>query len=697
MPAVLSVALGFLAGASAFQAGGVFAPRSCVSRSKLSMQVSEATVASPVALAKAADEARGLAIDSISKAKSGHMGLPLGCAEIGACLYGQLMSYNPEDPSWINRDRFVLSAGHGSMFLYSWLHMAGFDLSMDEVKNFRAKDSKTPGHPEFGWTPGVESTTGPLGQGIGNGVGMAAAAKLAAATLNTADHTIIDHKVVVLCGDGCLQEGVANEAVAFAGHEKLDNLILMYDSNGVTLDKMAEHTQSEDVAMRFEAQGWEVLTVDGHDMEAVTKAYTYAKAGNGKPTLIVCKTIIGKGIDEVAGTCAAHGEAGVKFQDSARESLGLPEDKWYVSPETYDYFKKHKASLVSKYDEWMKTFDSWKEANPDKASALQDAIDGKTPDLDKLIPTFEAGKMIATRNAGADIIQPIAKAMPFYVSGSADLHGSNKNYMKGVGDFSKNNYAGRNFYYGIREHAMGAILNGFGFYGLFRASGSTFLVFSDYMRASVRVAALSHIPIGYIWTHDSIGVGEDGPTHQPVETVASLRNIPNLDVMRPGDAEETAAAYISSIERTDGPTALILSRQDLPVIDVDPAVKRAGTLKGGYILIKESKKLESIIIAAGSEVSMAVEAAKQLGGGCRVVSMPCVEAFERQDAKYQEEVLPKNMKSKTTAVEAGVTSGWYKYADKVLGVDYFGLSAPGPEVFEARGMTVPKLVEMVKA
>jgi len=662
------------------------------------MQVADATVASPVALAKAADEARGLAIDSISKAKSGHMGLPLGCAEIGACLYGQLMSYNPADPAWINRDRFILSAGHGSMFLYSWLHMSGFDLPMEEVQNFRVKNSKTPGHPEFGWTPGVESTTGPLGQGIGNGVGMAAAAKLAAATLNTPEHTIIDHHVVVLCGDGCMQEGIANEAAAFAGHEKLDNLIVMYDSNGVTLDKMAEHTQSEDVAMRFEAQGWEVLTVDGHDMDAITKAYTYAKdANNGKPTLIVCKTIIGKGIDEIAGTCAAHGEAGVKYQDSARESLGLPESKWFVSDETYAFFAEHKANLVKAYDEWGETYAAWKSANPDKAAALQDAIDGKTPDLDKLIPTFTAGEKIATRNAGATVLQPIAEAMPFYVSGSADLHGSNKNYMKGVGDFSKNNYAGRNFYYGIREHAMGAMLNGFGFYGLFRASGSTFLVFSDYMRASVRVAALSHIPINYIWTHDSIGVGEDGPTHQPVETVASLRAIPNLDVMRPGDAEETAAAYISAIERKDGPTALILSRQDLLVIDVDPATKRAGTLKGGYTLIKETAELESIIIAAGSEVELAVNAAKELGPGCRVVSMPCVEAFERQSAEYKESVLPKAMKAKTTAVEAGVTAAWYKFADKVMGVDYFGLSAPGNEVFEEKGLTVPKLVELVKA
>jgi len=525
---------------------------------------------------------------------------------------------------------------------------------------------------------------------------MAASAKFMAATLNTPEHTVIDHKVVVLCGDGCLQEGVANEAAAFAGHEKLDNLIVMYDSNGVTLDKMAEHTQSEDVAMRFEAQGWEVLTVDGHDMDAITKAYTYASASeNGKPTLIVCKTIIGKGIDEIAGTCAAHGEAGVKYQDSAREALGLPEDKWYVSPETYEYFGKHKESLVAKYDAWTETFAAWKEANPALAAELDMAIEGKPPaDLDSKIPYFTAGDKIATRNAGATVLQPIAQAMPFYVSGSADLHGSNKNYMKDVGDFSKNNYAGRNFYYGIREHAMGAILNGMGFYGMLRASGSTFLVFSDYMRASVRVAALSHIPIGYIWTHDSIGVGEDGPTHQPVETVASLRNIPNLDVMRPGDAEETAAAYIHSIERTDGPTALILSRQDLPVLDVDPAEKRAGTLKGGYIIKKETAELTHILLAAGSELSMAMEAAETLGAGCRVVSMPCVEAFERQSAEYQEEVLPKDKKSVTTACEAGVTAAWYKYADKVLGVDYFGLSAPGDEVFEAKGITAANLAKV---
>merc|ERR1719454_768560 len=444
---------------------------------------------------------------------------------------------------------------------------------------------------------------------------------------------------------------------------------------------MAEHTQSEDVQMRFEAQGWEVLTVDGHDMDALTKAYRYAKESkNGKPTLIVCKTIIGKGVDEIAGTCAAHGEAGVKYVESAKESLGLTEP-WEVSSETYDFFAKHKAEQIAKYDEWQTMLKAWKAANPDKAKMLQDAIDGTVPDLDAMIPEFPTDKAMATRNAGAEVIQPIGKSMPFYVSGSADLHGSNKNY------------GGRNFYYGIREHAMGAILNGIGFYGLFRASGSTFLVFSDYMRASVRVAALSHLPINYIFTHDSIGVGEDGPTHQPVETVSALRLIPNVDVMRPGDAEETAAAYVHAMERKTGPTVLILSRQDLPILPGSAADKRAGSRKGAYVLVKETEALSSIILAAGSEVSLAVEAAAKIGGGCRVVSMPCMELFEEQDDAYKAEVLPK--KAITTAVEAGVTLPWYKFADKVLGVDSFGESAPAKFVFEAKGLTVDGLVAKV--
>merc|ERR1711988_427389 len=414
----------------------------------------------------------------------------------------------------------------------------------------------------------------------------------------------------------------------------------------------------------------------------------------GKPTLIICKTIIGKGVDEIAGTCAAHGEAGVKYVDTAKEALGLTEP-WEVSQDTYDYFAQHKAQLISKYDEWQNTFEAWKGANPEKAKQLQDAIDGVVPDLDSMMPEFPADKAVATRNAGATVLQPIGQNMPFYVSGSADLHGSNKNYIKEVGDFSKNNYAGRNFYYGIREHAMGAILNGIGFYGLFRVSGSTFLVFSDYMRASVRVAALSHLPINYIWTHDSIGVGEDGPTHQPVETVSSMRLIPNLDVMRPADAEETAAAYVHALNRKTGPTALILSRQDLPIRPGGAQDKRAGTLMGAYTVVEETETLTHIILVAGSEVSLAVDAAKEVGGGCRVVSMPCMELFEEQDDAYKAKVLPN--KAITTAVEAGVSSVWYKYADKVVGVDSFGESAPAKFVFEAKGITVPNVVATLKA
>eukprot|EP00968_Pinguiococcus_pyrenoidosus_P022284 scaffold3115_cov234-Pinguiococcus_pyrenoidosus.AAC.5 len=651
-------------------------------------------------------------MDAIAQAKSGHLGLPLGAAEIGAVLFGEQMQFNPEDPQWINRDRFVLSAGHGSMFLYSWLHMSGYDLPHEELSKFRQLDSMTPGHPEFPSshhnTPGVESTTGPLGQGISNAAGMAAAAKMAGALFNTEEHTIFDHSVIALCGDGCLQEGCSAEAAAFAAHEKLDNLIYIFDSNDVTLDKMADFTQSEDVAKRFEAYGWDVVTIDGHDLTAVSKAVEDAKANkNGKPKFIICKTIIGKGIDAVAGTNAAHGEAGVEYVDEARAALGLPTEKYYVSSETREFFETRKAGLKANYDEWQKTYAAWKEANPEKAATLQDGIDMKMPSVDELfaaIPEFTPGAAMATRASGSDVLQGIAKAVPLYVSGSADLHGSNKNYIKGGGDFgnpdappgSGKSYAGRNLYYGIREHAMGSILNGFAYYGLFRASGATFLVFVDYLRAPLRVAALSELPVGYILTHDSIGVGEDGPTHQPVETVSGLRVMPNLDVIRPCDGEETAGAFVASIERMDGPTALILTRQNVPDVDSVPASeRRQGVLKGGYVLKKETEDLSTVIIATGSEVQHALKAAEELGGGVRVVSMPCMERFERQSDEYKAEVLPKGVK--TIAMEAGVSGLWYKYADKVVGVDKFGMSAPGDTVMEKYGMTAANLVEEIKS
>merc|ERR1719359_124628 len=616
----------------------------------MSMSATAAAPAVETALATAANEARGLAMDSIAAAKSGHLGLPLGAAEIGAVLWGQSMSYNPEDPLWPNRDRFVLSAGHGSMFLYSWLHMAGYDIPMDEVANFRQWHSATPGHPEFPnsehTTPGIEATTGPLGAGISNAVGLAASEKMAAANFNTEEHTLFDHHVYALCGDGCLQEGVSAEAMSFAAHEKLDNLILFFDSNDVTLDKMAEFTQSEDHAQRFDAYGWDVITLtDGHDLKAINAAVEEAKSNNnGKPTAILCKTIIGKGIDEVAGTNAAHGEAGVEFVDGAREALGLPAEKWHVSDDTYSFMQDKVAENKKVYDEWQTTYKAWAKANADKATILENALAKKrmsADDILKLIPEKETDE--ATRASGSSIINQISDALPTYVSGSADLHGSNKNYIKGAGDFGSGfgkSYSGKNFYYGIREHGMGGIMNGIAYGGIFTPSGATFLVFADYMRATMRIASLAELPVSYILTHDSIGVGEDGPTHQPVETVSGLRVFPNMDVMRPCDYDETAAAYTHSIVKTTGPTSLILTRQNVPQIDCPADVKRQGTLKGGYVVKKETAALDTIILAAGSEVQFAVGAAEALGPGTRVVSMPCMSLFDKQDAAYKAEVLP---------------------------------------------------------
>ncbi len=657
------------------------------------------------ALTQACTEARGLAMDAVAAANSGHLGLPLGSTEIGAVLFGSALSFNPEDPHWYNRDRFVLSAGHGSMFLYTWLHLSGYDLSLEELKNFRQLHSKTPGHPEFGETDGVEATTGPLGQGTGNIVGMAVSAKMAAARYNTSEHTIFDHHIVALAGDGCLQEGISAEAGAFAGRFGLDNLILFYDSNAVTLDAMADKTQCEDTGLRYEAYGWEVITLpDGHDFKAILEAYEKAKEDdNGKPKLIICHTEIGRGIPEVAGTNKAHGEAGVKFIDADRLKLGLPEEKFYVSEETRAYFAEHKAALIEDYNQWQATYAAWKEANPAMAQELEDGFAHKhatEEELLKTIPEFDPEKAVATRAAGSEILNVIAKECPLVISGSADLHGSTKNYIKDGGDFDKDNWAGRNMHFGIREHAMGAIMNGMAYYGLFKSSGATFLTFSDYMRPAVRLAALAKLPVFYIWTHDSIGVGEDGPTHQPVETVSALRCIPNLDVYRPGDPEECAAAYAAAIERGEGPTALILTRQNIPNLkEVPVADRRAGTLKGGYVLIKETSELEAIILATGSELHLAVEAAKELGSGVRVVSMPCWERFDRQSQAYQDEVLPPSC-AKRVSIEAGVTLAWPRYtgmAGKCIGTDRFGISAPAPLVFKELGITTEAVVAAVKS
>jgi len=653
-------------------------------------------------LSQAANEARGLAIDAIHACSSGHLGLPLGCAEIGAVLFGDGgIRYNPAAPKWLNRDRFVLSGGHGSMFVYSWLHLTGYDLSIEQVKNFRVLGSETPGHPEFGDTAGVEATTGPLGQGIGNAVGYALSGKRAAAKFNTADHTLFDQHIFALNGDGCLQEGVAKEAIAFAGHNKLDNLILIYDSNDVTLDAMATQSQSEDAEAYFISQSWDAITIDGHNLTAIKEAVDHAKSNdNGKPKVIIAKTTIGKGIPEVQGTAAGHGEGGAKFAAQARRGLGLPAETFYVSAEVRAHFAAQAEAGKAANDEWDATYAAWAAANPTLAAELDASVKGEIPaDLVSRIPEFEAGTGAATRASGGVVMQSLAKEVPQVITGSADLYGSTKNYIKDGGDFSAENFGGRNIWFGIREHAMGAICNGIAYDGLFRASGATFLVFADYLRPAIRLAGLAKLPVTYIFTHDSVGVGEDGPTHQPVETVSGLRVIPNLDVIRPSDAEETAAAFAAATLRQDGPTALILTRQNIPANDsVSIEDRREGTLKGGYIAKRETGELKLIILATGSEVQHALGAAEQLGTSVRVVSLPCFERFERQSADYIESILPACCTARV-AVEAGVSNTWGKYVGltgKTVCIDRFGISAPGDTVMAELGMSADNVAAVAK-
>lgn len=639
-------------------------------------------------LQNAANEARGLAIDAINACSSGHLGLPLGCAEIGAVLFGEILKIDPKTPSWPNRDKFVLSAGHGSMFLYSWLHISGYDLSIEDIKNFRQKGSKTPGHPEFGETVGVEATSGPLGQGIGNAVGMAVSEKMSEAAFNTPDFKIFDHKIWCLAGDGCMQEGISAEAAAFAGVQKLGNLVLMYDSNDVTLDAMADKTMTEDTAKRFEAYGWEVSKCDGHDIDAIRKALTAARdSTSDKPKLVIFKTTIAKGIPEVENSAKGHGEGGAKFADAARRGLGLPEEKFFVSKATYEYFGKALERRAQVRKEWDELFAKWQKANPELAAKLEKCVNRKNDapsaeELLKLVPEFPADDKSATRASGGKIMNALAKALPYMVTGAADLFGSTKNKLDGAGDFSPSDRGGRNIWFGIREHAMGAISNGIAYCGIFEPSCATFLTFAGYMLGSIRVSALSRLQMQYIFTHDSIGVGMDGPTHQPVEMVSILRCIPRLDVIRPADSEECAAAWAAALARKDGPTALILSRQNLPLLSKVPAqTKRLGTLRGAYIAKREIGKLEKIVIATGSEVQWAMKAG-EMEATTRVVSMPSMEIFERQSAEYQEEVLPSSCTNRI-AIEAGVSLPWYKYAKKVVATDDFGFSADAPYLFEA--------------
>ncbi|MDR1413809.1 MAG: transketolase [Puniceicoccales bacterium] len=647
------------------------------------------------ALLVAANDARGLALDAIAAANSGHLGMPMGCAEMGAALFGLLLNFDPENPTWINRDRFVLSAGHGSIFLYGWLHLAGYGISLDDIKNFRKTGSITHGHPEFNKKLGIECTTGPLGQGIGNAVGIALSCKKQAKMFNTPAHEIFSSHVICLCGDGCLQEGISSEACSLAGHWKLDNLILIFDSNGVTLDATLDKTQSEDVAKRFQSYGFEVFATNGNDLKNFTETFQRATTSPKQcPKLIIAKTIIGYGIDEIAGTNKSHGASGTAFITETKQRLGLPDEKFFISPETKIFFAQRRLECSEKYSRWLQIFTAWEQENPELAQSLKE-INADAERLKALAPSD--GEKMSTRICAGEILQTIAEENKFILSASADLFSSTGNYIKNGGDFSSDNLDGRNIYFGVREHAMAAIANGISCDGIFRMPCSTFLVFSDYMRGAMRIAALAKLGTIFILTHDSIAVGEDGPTHQPVETIASLRCIPGLDVVRPADYEETVGAWQLAIQNRNRPTALILSRQDLPLLsEINVEKKRKGAQDGAYVARNEIGKLERIILASGSELHLAMQAAKSFSG-TRVVSMPCMEAFERQPDAYRNAILPKSC-TNAIAIEAGISMPWHKYVGTnggIIAVNDFGYSGQPRDLLNDFGITLENLKKII--
>lgn len=650
---------------------------------------------------------RTLSIDAIEKANSGHPGLPMGAAPMAYTLWTKQMRHNPQNPKWYNRDRFVLSAGHGSMLLYSLLHLGGYGLEMEEIKNFRQWDSKTPGHPEYGHTVGVEATTGPLGQGIAMSVGMAMAERHLAGTYNKEGHEIVDHYTFALCGDGDLMEGVASEAISLAGHLQLEKLIVLYDSNDISLDGDLEKSFSENVQKRFESNGWNYLKVqDGTDIDEINKAIEQAKANKGKPTLIEVKTVIGFGSPNKSGKSDSHGAPlGADEVLLTKAAYEWAHEPFQVPEEVYETFKAAAdVQGVQAENDWNAKFESYKAEYPELAEQFVKAMNNELPaDYDAEIPVYEAGKSVATRSSSGDVINALAKKVPSFFGGSADLAGSNKTTMKGAGDFSADDYAGRNIWFGVREFAMGAALNGMALHGGVNVFGGTFFVFSDYVRPAVRLSALMGLPVTYVFTHDSIAVGEDGPTHEPIEHLASLRAMPNLSVIRPADANESAEAWRIAVTSKSTPTVLVLSRQNLPVIDTPIDTVREGVQKGAYVISPATKETpDAILIATGSEVSLAVEAQKALladGIDASVVSMPSMDRFEQQSAEYKESVLPKAV-TKRLAIEMGASFGWHKYtgfAGDVLAIDKFGASAPGELVIEKYGFTVENVVNKVKA
>ena len=649
---------------------------------------------------------RTLAMDAVEKAQSGHPGMPMGAAAMAYILWTRFLRHNPRNPAWSNRDRFVLSAGHGSMLLYALLHLTGYDLPLEELQQFRQWGSRTPGHPEHGLAPGVEATTGPLGQGFGNGVGMAIAERYLAAYFNRPGHPIVDHFTYGIVSDGDLMEGVASEAASLAGHLKLSKLIYLYDSNRISIEGSTDLAFTEDVSRRFEAYGWHVQDIEGNDLKAVTNAIAAARAELSRPSLIHARTHIAYGSPHKQDTAAAHGTPlGAEEVQLTKQALGWPlEPAFYIPEESLNHFREAIPRGQAREAEWQARFDSYALAFPDLAQQWRQAMSNELPaGWNGSLPDFlpEQGGL-ATRQASGKVLNALAPHLPTLIGGAADLAPSTDTLMKNSEDFQLSS-KGRNFHFGVREHGMGSLLNGMALHGGVRPFGATFLIFSDYMRPSIRLAAMTKLPVIYVFTHDSIGLGEDGPTHQPIEQLAALRAIPNLLVIRPADATETIAAWQVALERRHGPVALILTRQKLPVLDRRRLPPAALLAKGGYILAdSETQPLRVIVIATGSEVSVAMAGKKLLEAkriGTRVISLPSWELFRRQPQPYREEVLPPSVMARL-AIEAASPMGWREYvgeAGDVLGIEHFGASAPGAVVMEKYGFTAENVAARAEA
>ncbi len=641
---------------------------------------------------------RTLTIDAVQEANSGHPGMPMGMAELGALLYGEILKHDPSDPQWPDRDRFILSAGHGSMFLYSLFHLSGYDLPLDELKRFRQVGSKTPGHPEYGYTVGVETTTGPLGQGLSNAVGFAIAEQMLGARFNTPEHTIVDHRTYVIAGDGCLMEGITSEASSLAGHLKLGKLIVFYDHNKISIEGSTELAFTEDVARRYEAYGWQVLSGDAYNPDEIRKLVASAQEETSRPTLVILSSVIGKGSPNKAGSHDVHGAAlGTDEVALTKQELGIsPSEMFYIDPAATSFFKKRRSELSGARERWTTEFETWAGANPGLLSQWKETVENGYKNIlsDIGLPTYEVGDSVATRKASGSALQAVAGMLPHLVGGSADLAPSNNTAMPGYGDFGPDSPEGRTLHFGVREHAMGAIANGMALHGGLRPFTATFLVFTDYARPAIRLSALMGIPVIYIMTHDSVYLGEDGPTHQPIEHLAALRAIPNLRVIRPADAEETGEAWIMALEH-DGPTVLVLTRQGLPVLEKADTDWRKSMRSGAYV-VQDVENPEAVLLATGSEVSLARDAAAKSGKRCRIVSVISRELLEAAPEAFQNSLMPVGVP--VFSAEAGIAQGWSDLTgsrSRVFSIDRFGESGPGKDVAAHLGFTVDRLAEMI--